>query len=197
MNRDETITHALRFGYGGMSRNELCHLYDISHGKTILELGSMVGMSSFVMASVCDVLHCVDAWDDEQKHLAHDKPQQDVYFSFLPNLPVMMNNFLTNCNNFIESKKIIMHRGLTGERVQDFEDDYFDIILIDADHSYEGVKNDCLTYMNKLKSDGNLVFHDYNCGMWTGVSKLCNEMVDEKRLELVSVVERLASFKKV
>jgi len=36
----------------------------------------------------------------------------------------------------------------------------FDIIFIDSDHTYHGVKNDTLAYLPFLKEDGFIVFHD-------------------------------------
>jgi len=44
---------------------------------------------------------------------------------------------------------------------QKFEDNYFDVIFIDADHEYEGVKHDLLSWYPKLKSGGILSGHDY------------------------------------
>ena len=48
----------------------------------------------------------------------------------------------------------------------------FDIIFIDADHSYEGIKNDTSNFLPFLKDTGLLVFHDIE---QPGVKKWLNE----------------------
>jgi hypothetical protein len=42
-----------------------------------------------------------------------------------------------------------------------FPDQYFDLIYIDADHTYEGVKRDATQAVEKLRPEGTLVFNDY------------------------------------
>ena len=46
-----------------------------------------------------------------------------------------------------------------------FEDNTFDMIYIDADHSYEGAKRDIQIAYNKLKHGGWLMGHDYEMNM--------------------------------
>lgn len=62
----------------------------------------------------------------------------------------------------------------------------FDIIFIDADHTYEGVKKDTEQYIEFLKKDGFLIYHDIaerGCGIktWT------DEMVGDKLFGLKNV----------
>ena len=40
-------------------------------------------------------------------------------------------------------------------------DDKYDIIYIDGDHSYKGVKNDLISAYNKIKDGGFIMGHDY------------------------------------
>lgn len=175
---NEIVNKAVSFKYGGMSCEELEYLYNFCKDKDVLELGSMVGMSSFVIASVCNVLHCVDVWKDTQEHLEHDKVQQEVYQSFLKDLPNMLEKFSENCAQFIKSKKIIMHIGTTQDKVDDFSDKSIDILLIDADHSYKGVSNDFFSYYNKVKDGGYFLFHDYGGAEWPGVKNyVMNPMI--------------------
>ena len=60
-----------------------------------------------------------------------------------------------------------------------FTDQSLDLIHIDGLHTYEAVKNDFLTWKNKLKEGGTLIFHDWNVqekefGVW----KLWEEIKD-------------------
>lgn len=47
------------------------------------------------------------------------------------------------------------------ECVNEFPDKYFDFVYIDADHSYQSVKNDILAWSSKVKDGGILAGHDY------------------------------------
>ena len=42
----------------------------------------------------------------------------------------------------------------------DFKIDNFDMLFIDGDHTFEGVKNDYINYFHLLKSDGIICLHD-------------------------------------
>ena len=57
-----------------------------------------------------------------------------------------------------------------------FQDGSLDLVFIDANHSYEYVKNDIIKYTPKLKSTGLLTGHDID---YPGVNKAVNEMIKE------------------
>jgi len=194
MEKIDVINHAFQFQFGGMSRKELEFLYDICKDKIVLELGSMVGMSSYVIASVAKSISCIDVWSNNLDHLSHDKEQQRIYTPHLEIIGDMYSQFQVNCSGFIDSGKLKMFRGNTQQMVDCFENNIFDIILIDADHSYQGIKNDFNAYKNKLNSTGQFVFHDYGDCMWKGIKHFCDEMVRDNKIRLVNQDERLAVF---
>lgn len=194
MNREEILNHVLTFGFGGMSIGELGKLYDITQDKNVLELGSMVGQSSYVIASVAKSLSCVDVWSDNQDHLSHDIRQVNVYKGFLEVLPNMFDAFNNNCKEFIKSKKIKIYKGNTRKIYKRFKDKSFDILLIDADHSYDGVSKDFELYHKKIKPEGLIIFHDYADSYWNDISKFCGEKVASGEIEIVDSFERLGIF---
>ncbi|MFZ5437836.1 MAG: glycosyltransferase [Patescibacteria group bacterium] len=53
--------------------------------------------------------------------------------------------------------------------------DKLDFIYIDADHSYDGVKNDIVLWFNKIKVGGIIAGHDYNHPNFTGVKRAVDE----------------------
>jgi hypothetical protein len=57
--------------------------------------------------------------------------------------------------------QVITEVGPSDVRLLNYPDQFFDMIYIDADHSYEAVKRDALIASQKLKSDGILIFNDY------------------------------------
>lgn len=209
MEKNNLIEHVWKFGFGGMEKDELGFMYDISSNKTILELGSEMGQSAYIMASVANKVVCVDAWDDTYEHLNNDPRQKNVYvndITYYQNKPKMFDNqaknkndvfgqFKYNCKEFIDSGKIEYVKGKTLDVVNKFDDKSFDIILIDADHSYEGVYGDINAYFPKLKEKGHLAFHDYGCMMWTGVKQAADQAVEENKIEFITQHNRIAIFK--
>lgn len=68
--------------------------------------------------------------------------------------------------------EVRLHEGDSSTRLAELPDAYFDIIYIDGDHSYEGVKRHTETAKRKLKQDGGILwFNDFT--LWSPV-----EMID-------------------
>lgn len=71
-----------------------------------------------------------------------------------------------------------------------FPDLYFDLIYIDADHTYEGVKRDVTQAVKKLRPEGTLVFNDYvlfdHAGNPYGVVPAVNELLTGGGWEVVA-----------
>jgi len=77
------------------------------------------------------------------------------------------------------------------EVVENFSDQYFDFIYIDANHEYKWVKEDLLAWYPKLKKGGIFSGHDYKnctgskknrwgevslCGVKQAVDEFCNKL---------------------
>jgi predicted O-methyltransferase YrrM len=61
----------------------------------------------------------------------------------------------------------------------------FDIIFIDGDHSYEGVRKDYDNSLPLLNNDGYIIFHDITSKGCPGVVRIWNEIKNEKSIEFV------------
>lgn len=59
------------------------------------------------------------------------------------------------------SKIIDIREGASYDCLAEFDDKYFDLIYIDADHEYENVKKDAEMSIRKIKDGGVIVFNDY------------------------------------
>lgn len=66
----------------------------------------------------------------------------------------------------IESEQVHIHKKLSTQAVEDFEDEYFDWIYIDTDHSYETTRDELRLYAPKVKEGGVIAGHDYVTGNW-------------------------------
>lgn len=56
---------------------------------------------------------------------------------------------------------MVVEQGLSHERIAACADDFFDILYIDAGHTYDDVRRDAAAAGGKVKQDGLLVFNDY------------------------------------
>jgi hypothetical protein len=52
----------------------------------------------------------------------------------------------------------------------------FDLIFIDAEHTYEAAKADILAWWPHLKDDGEMAVHDYITQQFPGVTKAVREL---------------------
>ena len=83
-----------------------------------------------------------------------------------------------------DSRNVRKHRGDSSKELSAVQDNMFDWIYIDGDHSYHGVKRDIQQAVRKIKTDGILVFNDY-C-IWShleatpyGVVAAVNELIQD------------------
>jgi len=60
---------------------------------------------------------------------------------------------------------IKLHKGNSVDFLRGQEDNTYDIIYIDGDHSYNGVKQDLLNAYKKIKNGGYIMGHDYEMNM--------------------------------
>jgi predicted O-methyltransferase YrrM len=74
-------------------------------------------------------------------------------------------------------------------------DNFFDMIYIDADHSYEGVYNDLKISYTKLKTGGILCGHDYNITLYPQIVAAVGDFCKEYNLKINYLSkDRLPSF---
>lgn len=125
---------------------DLCDKY-LTSDMIMCEIGSYGGVSSELFANYVKELHCVDVWKEygvgglEQNKLTSAEERFD--------------KLLTKYDNI---KKVKMNSE-SGSKL--YPDEYFDLVYIDADHSYESVINDIRYWLPKVKNGGILSGHDF------------------------------------
>jgi hypothetical protein len=117
-------------------------------------------------------LHLIDCWNSKRYHKG------------LSNL--VENKF----NEEITKGKVQINRGLSTEVLLKFDDNYFDWVYIDTDHSYEVTKAELEICKNKVKQNGLISGHDFNSGNWAdlckyGVIEAVNEFCNKYNWELI------------
>ena len=100
----------------------------------------------------------------------------DNYGGINDNSYIMMTNLLSKYKNI---KLIQMD---STESADLFEDNEIDIVIIDGDHRYDKVKSDINAWLPKLKNNGIMYCHDYNCKNFN-VARVVNEII--KNIEIL------------
>ena len=76
---------------------------------------------------------------------------------------------------------MVVEQGQSYERIATYPDGFFDILYIDAGHTYDDVRRDAAASVGKVKDDGLLVFNDYtlydHLGHPYGVVQAVNELI--------------------
>jgi len=71
------------------------------------------------------------------------------------------NNYLQACQLMTLFPQLHIVRAKSMEAARLFSDGYFDLVFLDADHSYEAVKADIETWLPLIRKKGILIGHDY------------------------------------
>jgi predicted O-methyltransferase YrrM len=145
---------------------ERVRLHELSRGKThIAEIGSYIGASACCFgAAASDTerkkIICIDTWNND----AMTEGNRDTWAEFK-----------SNTADF--SVHVIPVRGFSTDVVDQVRAiiPTLDLLFIDGDHSYDGVKADWEAYKSFLKPGSTVIFHDY--GWAEGVKRVVHEDV--------------------
>lgn len=183
--------------YGGMYISELEKLYEISKDQKVLEIGSMVGMSSGVIANIAKRLVCVDLWGKDDYEDIPDDHSKDHYLKWEEQIGDLEKTFIDNMEPYLH--KTLMVKSASKDILPHFQniDERFNVILIDGDHSYDGTLIDYINSVQLLFRNGLLCFHDHGHNEWPGVKEVC-DFIDnyDNRLEFVEQVETLRIYRR-
>jgi predicted O-methyltransferase YrrM len=140
-------------------------------GATFIEVGAWRGRSTSYMA--VEILnsgkniffYTVDTWKGSEEHA--------IQFFSEVTTDGLYNDFLKN----IEPVRHLVApiRMASVEAASLFEDESFDLVVLDGDHSYEGLSADIQAWWPKVKPGGIMAGDDYNKEYWPSV---CNAIFD-------------------
>lgn len=120
----------------------------------------------FVGFDLFDLHNLELLWGQETKNIFNGASHHDYYKNRLSQY----------------GQTVVTEKGLSQETLIRYPDRYFDLIYLDADHVYEGVKRDAELAARKLIDGGLLIFNDYIMydpfqNIQYGVVPVVNEMI--------------------
>lgn len=128
----------------------------IEEDGVMIELGSYMGESTEIFARKFSKVYSVDSWGVMQ-----NKQAEQIFD-----------------DTFKDSNVVQKLKSKTIDAVDKFEDKSVDFVYIDADHSYDAVKQDVINYVKKVKDGKYIGGHDY-CIENIGVIKAVDELFSE------------------
>lgn len=170
------ISRALKIA-GWMSQEELTWLADQTARpdvSRIAEIGSWHGRSTRAFADNIvpgGVVYAIDTWRGSPEIAGELKgmPEDWAFEQFKANLE---DHIGRDGNGTVR----VMHTESQNAAAMFEPADKFDLIFIDADHSYANCRADILAWRPLLRPGGMLCGHDYAPG-WDGVIRAVNELV--------------------
>jgi hypothetical protein len=99
----------------------------------------------FIGFDLFDLHHQNELWGQDTKAIFKGKTHYDFYRERLSSY----------------GKAVMAEKGPSQEMLARFPDGSFNLIYLDADHGYDGVKQDAELASKKLAADGLLIFNDY------------------------------------
>ena len=167
-----------RFDGGPFREDLLARWINDFNFKKVAELGIFDGYTMKTILEGCSDLEeivGVDTWahPDTYSCLAPIGEQsRDIYSTVdhEANYALTLKNIKESGN---ENKAKVL-RTTTEEAATLFKDGYFDLVFIDADHSYEGVKADIKRWVPKVRAGGLVCGHDFS---WPGIERAIKETI--------------------
>lgn len=142
----------------------------------VLEVGVLFGINSICMYKLCNS-------ELRRKHFTLIDPLHGYYRpgekDCLTKLEVdrkILDENLSRANLNLNEISIIQGLSNAPEVVEKASDKRYQVIFVDGDHSYEGVKQDYEIYGPLVADNGYLIFDNYNDGTSPGVDRFINEL---------------------
>jgi hypothetical protein len=159
-------------------------------GETFVELGSLWGRSALKMASLIkdsnkDIkFYCIDFWDLRGISAGEWHLDDLTWVKSLgvntDNNPDMCYEAFLKITFDMELQNHLFPIKLSSRVAHSlFKNESIDFLFIDADHTYEGVKEDISLWLPKVKPGGVIGGHDYD---WSGVRLAVDETFKEETL---------------
>lgn len=111
------------------------------------EIGAAYGdyTASILALNKPKALHLIDAWDSDRYRIGLEQIREKFKLD-------------------ISEKRLFIHQGYSTQQLMTFEDNFFDWVYIDTDHSYKTTWEELLLCDKKVKAGGLIAGHDFCTG---------------------------------
>ncbi len=147
-----------------------------SQSLCVMEIGALFGINLAILFNHC----CVHF--DQVKVIGID-PLSGYYGNetdAVLNTPITQNTFMRNmqlANVPSECVYLIQYLSTDSLAIKEAKNHKFNLLIIDGDHSYEGIQFDYENYFPLLEPGGYVIFDDYNAKEWPDVSEFVDKVV--------------------
>lgn len=129
----------------------------IAPNSRIAEIGTQRGdFAEELLASRPSLLVLVDLWRHQAGPYALDVSNIDD-----GGHEANMRHVIQRFDHHMRAGRVEIVQGFSTDAAQRYEDGFFDVVYIDADHTYEAVFSDLEAWAPKIKPGGRLMGHDY------------------------------------
>lgn len=136
-------------------------------GDVAVELGCMQGGSAALLSLSFKEVYTIDLFEDLPESSSYSKQWIQEKGSSYLDTATRLHKF-PNVKVLKQSTRIIPDEILSKP---------IDLLFIDADHSYEGVRADYETWLPLVRLGGTIIFHDYSYDKRDTVKKYIDQVV--------------------
>ncbi len=119
----------------------------------------------------------IDPWDFNLAHSRTEKRRSEQNW-------FEMYNYACSLMIYLPQLRVV--RMLSELASEIIPDSYFDMVYIDARHTYDHVKADIGYWLPKVREGGLIGGHDYGSRRWVGVKKAVDEWFGKDGIKVVS-----------
>jgi len=162
----------------------------------VLEIGALYGINLAILYNQCVTrfestkVICLDPFDGY-----YGKPVDAVL-----NTPINPQAFHRNMrlgNVPPDAYRLIRHYSTDAAAIEAVRQERVTLLIIDGDHSYDGVKFDYENYFPFLESGGYVIFDDYDAKEWPDVKRFVDHVVkNDSSCEFIGSFSRTAIGRK-
>lgn len=163
-------------GWGNLYYGVISSIINKNNYKTFVEVGVAFGghLEEILQNTKLEKAYAIDSY--KLSSTTTDSFMKEDGSSFEQKDYDELYEFTKNrLSKFTERISFIREESINA--VNSFKDNSIDIIFIDAEHSYNGVKNDIKNWLPKIKKGGILAGHDYNHPNFPGVKNAVVELL--------------------
>lgn len=158
-------------------------LYDIANlfdSPTYVEIGAYAGGSAILMLKNENVKKVISV------DLGEPISEEELINNIKNNVGERIGDY-----NYIKGNS--SSNKIVNEVNQLIADDGIDILFIDGDHTYNGVRNDFMNYSDLVNEGGFIVFDDYHCKISPDVKLFVNELTKseyfKEKYDIIGCIE--------